>query len=441
MRTEITPVKVTGIHCRKLIMFILLAALCLSLSFGKHVYAAEGQPGTEPAKEETKQGSGGEGEDHKEQEPGSSSGAGNQAGNTEDHTSSGNGDGGNGSSDSGQETSSSDQEQKTSSSESSEPSDHSSDTSKETGQETESQKTGEVDQPAGSNLDEHANEGQPGETVSGDSGNNDTGNSDSGDSGSAKENHGSEEEPTSSAEVSESAAKDGQETSESSDHQSEKEKSESSEKTGSKRKKSDKDDHDHKESSDNKSNESTVQTGTVPAAPASAQRTVSYLFSVGAKGKWTKKTNAGYAFTIQRSAEDSTALSHFQQLRVDDKTIEPTEYDISSADLTGALKGSLKASYLDSLKVGEHRLSAAFDDGTVEATFEVREAVKEKQEEQAAVTGTTAAKPAPAAAKPVVQRTTKVTKKRRYELWIALACGTAITFGGFLIAKKRNEAE
>lgn len=64
---------------------------------------------------------------------------------------------------------------------------------------------------------------------------------------------------------------------------------------------------------------------------------------------------------------DSTTFSRFTGILVDDKSVDPSSY---AAD-PGSLNVSLRPDFLETLSVGEHTITAVFDDGRADAGFTI----------------------------------------------------------------------
>lgn len=73
---------------------------------------------------------------------------------------------------------------------------------------------------------------------------------------------------------------------------------------------------------------------------------------------------------FHRSVDDANTIHHFTSAAVDGKTLSTREYTVKS----GSLILTLKASYLDTLTPGTHRVTATFDDGTADTTIRILEA-------------------------------------------------------------------
>lgn len=93
----------------------------------------------------------------------------------------------------------------------------------------------------------------------------------------------------------------------------------------------------------------------------------SYFFAEGDGQNWTKGSAKALDFTVKRTVDDSTSYSHFTGLKIDGKTVAASQYSAQS----GSVKLTLSSTLLETLSVGEHTLTAVFDDGEAEAKFTV----------------------------------------------------------------------
>ena len=92
-----------------------------------------------------------------------------------------------------------------------------------------------------------------------------------------------------------------------------------------------------------------------------------YTFTKGDGSKWTKGSEKDLPFTVSRNTADSTTFSRFTGILVDDKSVDPSSY---AAD-PGSLNVSLRPDFLETLSVGEHTITAVFDDGRADAGFTI----------------------------------------------------------------------
>ena len=92
-----------------------------------------------------------------------------------------------------------------------------------------------------------------------------------------------------------------------------------------------------------------------------------YTCTKGDGSKWTKGSEKDLPFTVSRNTADSTTFSRFTGILVDDKSVDPSSY---AAD-PGSLNVSLRPDFLETLSVGEHTITAVFDDGRADAGFTI----------------------------------------------------------------------
>ena len=108
-----------------------------------------------------------------------------------------------------------------------------------------------------------------------------------------------------------------------------------------------------------------------------------YQLSSGANGSWTKGSTSSLGFTFKSTKGDSETFDHFSGIEIDGKTVP--EKDASGNANWTKKKGSviieLQPSYLETLSVGKHKLTASFDDGddvTTEFTVKAKAATPTK---------------------------------------------------------------
>ena len=90
---------------------------------------------------------------------------------------------------------------------------------------------------------------------------------------------------------------------------------------------------------------------------------------------WTKGSNAGCEFVFKRSVDDELTFGHFTGIDVESKAVDASNYTAVS----GSVVITLKPEYLETLAVGDHLLTANFDDGN---SVTVKFTIKEKSEEK-----------------------------------------------------------
>lgn len=132
------------------------------------------------------------------------------------------------------------------------------------------------------------------------------------------------------------------------------------------------------------------------------------------------------------SFRSSAPLAFFQKVLVDDKEVAPENYVLTE----GSTIVTLKASFLNTLGVGEHRLSVVSTTGTAETTFTVAEAAKPApgQTTTTTTTTTTTSKPKKRASKEALPESGDST----YVIAGAvLAAGVAVLLLAWAIMKRR----
>ena len=100
-----------------------------------------------------------------------------------------------------------------------------------------------------------------------------------------------------------------------------------------------------------------------------------YYCSDGDGSKWVKDSSASLQFTFKRSVDDSVTFSHYTDVKVDGKVIDPSNYTARE----GSAIITLKPSFLQTLSVGDHTITCMFDDkNDPSATFTVLDAQGKK---------------------------------------------------------------
>ncbi|MBR2671883.1 MAG: InlB B-repeat-containing protein [Oscillospiraceae bacterium] len=94
---------------------------------------------------------------------------------------------------------------------------------------------------------------------------------------------------------------------------------------------------------------------------------ISYTFSKGADSNWTKASEEGLDYTVNRSSYDEITFSLFKDIEVDGNAVDVSNYTSSE----GSLNASLKASYLETLEEGSHSVKIIFNDGSAETTLTI----------------------------------------------------------------------
>ena len=86
-----------------------------------------------------------------------------------------------------------------------------------------------------------------------------------------------------------------------------------------------------------------------------------YEIVAGDGSSWTKGGNTGLTFTA------NGAFSKFVGIKVDGVDVDKADYEAKA----GSTIITLKASYLDTLKVGEHTITVVYNDGSTDGTFKI----------------------------------------------------------------------
>ena len=115
------------------------------------------------------------------------------------------------------------------------------------------------------------------------------------------------------------------------------------------------------------------KTVAIPKLNPQPSNRIFYSISSGDGTQWTKGSSVTADFTFKRSVDDSVTFSHFAGIQVDGKDVDAANYTAES----GSVVVKLKPAYLETLDVGEHVLTALFDDADkADASFKVLEAPK-----------------------------------------------------------------
>lgn len=98
----------------------------------------------------------------------------------------------------------------------------------------------------------------------------------------------------------------------------------------------------------------------VPVRFKVTEKGVEYSNTAGENQKWVKGSKKDATFTFKRNIDDDNTIEQFAGVLVDDIELIPEEdYSFSK----GSVIINLKASYLETLPVGEHTLTVRFNDG------------------------------------------------------------------------------
>lgn len=113
-----------------------------------------------------------------------------------------------------------------------------------------------------------------------------------------------------------------------------------------------------------------------------------YYPNAGDNGSWQKGSTSPLSFTFKRTIGDSDTFGSFQGIKIDDKEVADTNYDKTA----GSVIIDLKPSYLETLSVGNHTITAVFtDEMTATAKFSITEK-KEEEKKDSSSSSTTAYK-------------------------------------------------
>lgn len=112
-----------------------------------------------------------------------------------------------------------------------------------------------------------------------------------------------------------------------------------------------------------------------------------YTATAGDGSTWTKNSGKELSFTFNRTESPETTYKRFSGIKVDGKDVDYDNYTATE----GSVNIALKASYLETLSVGDHTLTAVFEDGSADAKFTVKAvAAASSAKSTAAKTGDTA---------------------------------------------------
>ena len=99
---------------------------------------------------------------------------------------------------------------------------------------------------------------------------------------------------------------------------------------------------------------------------------VTYSFDTTALS-WTKESTETASFRASRNSNDDTTIDHFTGAKVDNKTVEKANMNVTK----GSVIVELKADFLNTLDVGTHTITFSFDDGDdISMSFTVKAAPK-----------------------------------------------------------------
>lgn len=93
-----------------------------------------------------------------------------------------------------------------------------------------------------------------------------------------------------------------------------------------------------------------------------------YSIVEGDGNSWRKGSASTCDFIFERNTSDESTFSHFQGIQIDGKDVDSSNYTAES----GSVVIRIKPVFLETLTVGEHTLTAIFDDGNrVDAKFTI----------------------------------------------------------------------
>ena len=128
--------------------------------------------------------------------------------------------------------------------------------------------------------------------------------------------------------------------------------------------------------------------------------------------------------TVKREPDDSKTYDLYTGAQMDGKALPEGSHTTAK----GSLVMTLKAAYLDTLSVGDHKLTIAFEDGSATATIKVKEAAP-------------TATPAPTAAPTPTPKPKPVPRtgdSADLALWLGLILLGLLGIGGFAVMKSRK---
>ncbi len=106
----------------------------------------------------------------------------------------------------------------------------------------------------------------------------------------------------------------------------------------------------------------TVKASSNPPIPQA-----SYYTSSGTGQDFVKASNEEKEFVVKRSVDDNKTFSLFRGIQVDSRDVDKSNYEAKE----GSVVITLKASYLETLNVGDHVMTVLFEDGKDDIPFTV----------------------------------------------------------------------
>ena len=110
---------------------------------------------------------------------------------------------------------------------------------------------------------------------------------------------------------------------------------------------------------------------------------INYANTAGDGNTWTKGSGEISTFTFKRSENDEETFDRFIGILVDGKEVSETNADgsLNYEKETGSVNIKLQPDYLETLAVGNHTITAQFNDGSASANFIILAAEEKKEEE------------------------------------------------------------
>ncbi|MBP3815319.1 MAG: sortase B protein-sorting domain-containing protein [Firmicutes bacterium] len=172
----------------------------------------------------------------------------------------------------------------------------------------------------------------------------------------------------------------------------------------------------------------TEQTKTESIPKLEPEEEVTYSNTKGNGTQWTKGSTATADFTFKRSKNDSETFSHFTGIQVDGKDVAASNYTAEA----GSVIVKLKPSYLETLSVGEHTLTALFDDGNkASAKFTV---VAKKASGNSTTTNSTTKKANTVSS----TGAPKTGDTSNMLLWFTILCASVLVLFNVVTIRRRN---
>ncbi len=107
--------------------------------------------------------------------------------------------------------------------------------------------------------------------------------------------------------------------------------------------------------------------------PSPDPENISYRYTAGDGGVWTKGSGKAIQFTVKRSVDDEKTYGALDTILIDGKEADPNGIETEE----GSLIIRLKADYLEKMALGGHEITAKFVDGEATASFTIVEGKKD----------------------------------------------------------------